>query len=53
MRRLDTLVASADIVAADSIAATLLGHQPDAIPTLVTASRRGLGIADLARIRRV
>lgn len=53
VRRLDTLVASADIVAADSIAATLLGHQPDAIPTLVTASRRGLGIADLARIRRV
>lgn len=53
VRRLDTLVASADIVAVDSIAATLLGHQPDAIPTLVTASRRGLGIADLARIRRV
>ncbi|BCA79973.1 DUF362 domain-containing protein [Desulfuromonas sp. AOP6] len=53
VRRLDTLVASADIVAADSIAATLLGHQPDDISTLVTAGRRGLGIADLARIRRV
>ncbi len=47
----DTLIASADIVAADSYASTLFGYRPQEIPTLVTAARRGLGEIDLAKVR--
>lgn len=46
-----TLIASADIVAADSIAAGLFGYRPEQIPTLVTAARRGLGVMDRQRMR--
>ncbi len=53
VRQLDTLVASPDIVAADAFAATLLGHQPEAIETLAVASRRGLGVSDLNKVRRL
>ena len=49
VRHPDTLVASADIVAADSYAATLFGHRPDDIPTIVAGARRGLGVMDLDR----
>jgi uncharacterized protein (DUF362 family) len=53
VRRLDTLIASSDIVAADSYAATLFGYQPKDIATLATAARRGLGVADLKKVRMV
>jgi uncharacterized protein (DUF362 family) len=53
VRVLDTLIASADIVAADAYAATLFGHKPAAIPTIVTAARRGLGTMDLGKVQRV
>lgn len=47
----DTLIASADIVAADSVAATLFGYRPEQIPTIAAAARRGLGVMDLERIQ--
>jgi uncharacterized protein (DUF362 family) len=46
-----TLVASSDIVAADSVAATLFGLRPEQIPTVVAGAQRGLGVMDLERIR--
>lgn len=49
----NTLIASSDIVAADSQAATLFGYRPDEIPTIVAGARRGLGLMDLARIKLV
>jgi uncharacterized protein (DUF362 family) len=53
VRRPDTLIASADIVAADSYAATLFDHRPEDIPTIVTAARRGLGTMDLKQVKMV
>lgn len=53
VRRTETLIASPDIVAADSYAATLFGKKPLEIPTLAAAARRGLGTADLAKVRMV
>lgn len=47
----DTLIASPDIVAADSVAATLFGYRPEQIPTVATAARRGLGVMDLKRMQ--
>ena len=38
---------------ADSYAATLFGMQPDELPTLAAAARRGLGSIDLKAARRV
>ncbi len=52
VRQTETLIASADIVAADALATTLFDLKPEDIPTLVTAARRGLGVMDLAKIRR-
>ncbi|GAB4559329.1 MAG: DUF362 domain-containing protein [Geothermobacteraceae bacterium] len=49
----DTVIASADIVAADATAATLFGLRPDEVGFLAAAARRGLGVADPARMRRV
>ncbi|HKL27415.1 MAG TPA: DUF362 domain-containing protein [Desulfuromonadales bacterium] len=48
-----TLIASSDIVAADSVAATLFGFQPEDIPTVVAGAKRGLGVMDLSRMRMV
>lgn len=53
VRTLDTLIASPDIVAADSHAATLFGHRPQDIPTIVAGAERGLGVMDLAKVRTV
>ena len=47
----DTLIASPDIVAADSVAATLFGYRPEDVPTTVAAARRGLGVMDLKRMQ--
>jgi uncharacterized protein (DUF362 family) len=49
----NTLIGSADIVAADSVAATLFGYQPEDIPTVVSAAKRGLGVMDLKRMKMV
>ena len=51
VRRLDTLVASADPVAADAWATTLFDLRPEAIASTVAAHRMGLGEMDLARMR--
>ncbi|MBN1959057.1 MAG: DUF362 domain-containing protein [Desulfuromonadales bacterium] len=48
-----TLIASADIVAADSVAATLFGYRPEDIPTVVAGAKRGLGVMDLDRMQLV
>ncbi len=49
----NTLIASSDIVAADAVATTLFGYQPEDIPTVVSGARRGLGVMDLARMQMV
>ena len=41
---------SADVVAADAVSARLIGLNPDDIEYLILGERRGLGVADLARI---
>ncbi len=51
VRRLDTLVASADPVAADAWATTLFDLRPETIASTVAAHRMGLGEMDLTRMR--
>ena len=51
VRRLDTLVASADPVAADAWATTLFDLRPDDVASTVAAHRMGLGEMDLTRMR--
>jgi uncharacterized protein (DUF362 family) len=53
VRRLDTVIASPDIVAADAYAATLFDLKPEEVPSIAAGARRGLGVMDLARIRLV
>lgn len=53
VRATDTLIASADIVAADAAACSLFGHDPTDIEMIVEAARRGLGTMDPERIERV
>jgi uncharacterized protein (DUF362 family) len=53
VRKLDTLIASPDIVAADAYAATLFDLKPEEVPSIVAGARRGLGIMDLKKIRLV
>ena len=53
VRRLDTLIASPDIVAADAYAATLFGLSPSEVPTIAAAARRGLGVMDLEQVKMV
>ena len=48
---LDTLIASADTVAADAYATTLFGEKPDAIGSTVAAAELGLGEMDLDKVR--
>jgi uncharacterized protein (DUF362 family) len=48
-----SLIASRDIVAADSVAATLFGYRPEDISTVVAGAKRGLGIMDLNRMQMV
>jgi uncharacterized protein (DUF362 family) len=47
---LNTVVASADIVAADCVACTLFGLGPREVRYVQLAGEHGLGVADLARI---
>lgn len=53
VERRDTLIASPDILAADSFAATLFGFRPEEIPTIVAGASRGLGVHALDRVRRL
>lgn len=53
VRRLDTLIASPDLVAADAYAATLFDLKPEEVPSIVAGARRGLGVMDLQRVRLV
>lgn len=46
----NTVVASADPVAADAFGATLFGQAPSACAWIVNAHRRGLGEMDLSRV---
>ncbi|MDR3631993.1 MAG: DUF362 domain-containing protein [Desulfocapsaceae bacterium] len=51
VKKTDTLIASADPVAADAYATTLFDLPPDAIEATMAAYRMGLGEMDLARIQ--
>lgn len=51
VKKLHTVIASADIVAADAFATTLFGLKPADIPITVAAHRRGLGEMNLERIK--
>ncbi len=48
---LDTLIASADTVAADAYATTLFGMEPSEIPSTVAGHKTGLGEMDLAKVK--
>jgi uncharacterized protein (DUF362 family) len=50
---LNTILASADIVAADAVATTLFGLRPADIPATRAAAAMGLGEMNLARIEQV
>lgn len=47
VKKLDTIIASRDIVAADSYASTLFGWKPDDISYIKAAAKMGLGHSDL------
>jgi uncharacterized protein (DUF362 family) len=51
VKELDTIIASADIVAADSYATTLFGLQPEDIPYIKAGTAMGLGRSDLANLK--
>jgi uncharacterized protein (DUF362 family) len=51
VKKLDTLIASSDIVAADSYAATLFGLQPSDIEYIVAGAAMGLGRSDLSSLK--
>ena len=51
VRKLDTVIATADIVAADSYAATLFGKQPLDLEYVRAGTEMGLGRSDLGNLR--
>jgi len=51
VKRMNTIIASLDIVAADSYGATLFGKTGDDLPIVRGGAKRGLGIMDLASIK--
>ncbi len=51
VRRTKTVIASADVVAADTVAATLFGKTPREVRYLQLAQDAGLGVADINKIR--
>jgi len=51
VRKMDTVIVSPDIVAADSYAATLLGLQPDDLAYVRAATAMGLGRSDLDSLK--
>lgn len=50
-RKVGLLIASTDGVALDAVASSIIGYEPMAIPTIRYAEERGLGTADLGRIK--
>lgn len=51
VKTLHKVIASADIVAADSYAAGLFGLKPADVPVIAAAGRRGIGEMNLSRIK--
>ncbi|MBC7264050.1 MAG: DUF362 domain-containing protein [Chloroflexi bacterium] len=51
VRKLDTVIASTDIVATDSYAATLFGLQPDDLAYVRAGTAMGLGRSDLGNLK--
>ena len=51
VRKLDTIIASPDIVAADAYASTLFGMQPSDLAYVNAGAAMGLGRSDLASLR--
>jgi uncharacterized protein (DUF362 family) len=51
VRKMDTVIASPDIVAADSFAATLFGLQPNDLDYVRAATDMGLGRSDLDNLK--
>jgi len=51
VRKLDTIIASADVVAADAVAASLFDKNMDDLRYLRLAHEHGLGVGDLNRIQ--
>jgi uncharacterized protein (DUF362 family) len=51
VQKMDTIIVSPDIVAADSYAATLFGLQPDDIKYIRAASQMGLGNSNLKNLK--
>jgi uncharacterized protein (DUF362 family) len=50
VKKLDTLIVSKDIVAADTYAASLFGKKPDDLDTITAAAAMGLGSSDLSSL---
>jgi uncharacterized protein (DUF362 family) len=50
VKQMNTIIASPDIVAADSYAATLFNMQPEELPYIVAGTQRGLGRSDLKNL---
>ncbi len=51
VKQLNTVIASPDIVAADSYAATLFNMQPEDLSYIVAGTQRGLGRSDLKNLK--
>ncbi|TET85484.1 MAG: DUF362 domain-containing protein [Anaerolineales bacterium] len=51
VQKLDTVIASSDIVAADSYAATLFGLRPEHLDYVVAGTAMGLGRSDLGSLK--
>ncbi len=51
VKRMDTIIASHDIVAADSFAATLFGRTGPDLPIVRAGARKGLGTMDLGAVK--
>jgi len=51
VKQMNTIVASPDIVAADSYAATLFGMQPEELKYITAGVAAGLGRSDLKNLR--
>lgn len=50
LHRAGLILASADAVALDAVASTIIGLKPERVPMIKAASERGLGTADLGEI---
>ena len=51
VKKLDTVVASTDVVAADAYAATFFGLKPDDLDYVRIGAAMGLGRSDLSKLR--